>query len=441
MSGSSKRFVAIAIFTAVLIVLVNLAWWLSYQRTERLLEDQLDRRLHALATTAAASLDSETLSGLLFGDPEAYLETIDLLESVRRADSLAEAFIIDDNYRYLATTALEPDSVYFLSALNAPYIDSILFGQAAGAVATATYQTGSVRLKSVFAPLYDADRVVLGVLGLEASVDYFDALTELRTNLYYSSALSLLGGVVLGLLFLGLQRRINQAERKLFLAETETYLGRMVSVVAHELKNPMMIIRGSAERLARKTEAEESKYIVEEIDRLNQIVSGYLEFAGTKGSIVASEAPVSIDTAELVGSLRKHLSEKYAETSIEWLGEIPEPSPAFTGYARSLRQVLLNLLINGVEACQSAGKPVAVGIEVRERGGRIELTVVDRGPGMTTAMRKKSFDPFYTTKQTGSGLGLYVSRRIVDDMGGSLEITSSEGSGSRMIVRLPKQPT
>lgn len=439
MSGGSKRFVAIAAFTALLIVLVNLAWWFTYQRTETLLENQLSRKLHALAETAAAAIDPALIDGLLLDDARSYIDIVTVLEAVRQSDTLAEAFIVDNSYRYLASTTLEADSVYFLSALNGPYIDSVLFGTSGQAVVSETYQTGSVYLKSAFAPLYDSDHLPVGVLGLEASVDYFDSLGELRRNLYYSTGLSLVGGILLGLIFLDFQRRINRAERQLFLSETETYLGRMVSVVAHELKNPMMIIRGSAERLARRQQSDESRYIVEEVDRLNQIVSGYLEFASTSKSIVASESPEPFDAVELARSLKTHLAQRYGEAPFEWIGRTTAESIEVVGYRRSLRQVLLNLLINGIEACHEAGLAVAVGVDVETDEKHIVFAVTDRGPGIDPGEVKRLFDPFYTTKQTGSGLGLYISRRIVADMGGQLDIKSTKGSGTRVTVRLPKR--
>lgn len=440
MSGASKRFVAIAAFTALLIVLVNLAWWFSYGRTAGLLEDQLARRLRALAITAASAIDPPLIDSLLFDDPSAYLNALRVLEAVKQADSLSEAFIITDNYHYLATTVLESDSTYFLAALNGPYIDSILFSNSPPLV-TATYNTGGIFLKTAFAPLYDSKGVLSAVLGLEANVDYFDSLGELRQNLYYSTGLSLAGSLLFGLLFLALQRRINLAERQLFLSQTESYLGRMVSVVSHELKNPLMIIRGSAERLKRKTELEEARYIVEEVDRLNQIVSGYLDFARSGGSLLAGESAERFDLVELAHTLKSHLTRTFADQPIEWLEESLPGTLSITGYPRSLRQVILNLLLNGVEACRQAGKPVRVGLALDETSGLVSVSVVDHGPGLSSREIARISDPFYTTKQSGSGLGLYVSRKLIADMGGSLEILSTEGSGSRFVIKLPQAPT
>jgi signal transduction histidine kinase len=440
MSGASKRFVAIAAFTALLIVLVNLAWWFYYERTAGLLEDQLTRRLRALAITAASAIDPPLIDGLLLDDPLAYLSALRTLEAVKRADSLSEVFIITDNYHYLATTLLESDSTYFLAALNGIYIDSILFSEAQPLV-TATYHTGGIFLKSAFAPMYDSEGVLSAVLGLEANVDYFDALGELRRNLYYSTGLSLTGSFLFGLLFLALQRRINSAERRLFLTQTESYLGRMVSVVSHELKNPLMIIRGSAERVKRKTDMEEAGYIIEEIDRLNQIVSGYLDFARSGGTMLAGETAETFDLVEMAQTLKSHLTRSFADQPITWQETTFPDSLQFTGYRRSLRQVLLNLLLNGVEACRAADKPARIGLDLRCLDNHVLITVVDHGPGLERKEIARITDPFYTTKQTGSGLGLYVSRKIIADMGGSLEILSTEGSGSRFVIKLPQAPT
>lgn len=438
-SGQGK-FVLIVLFTALLITLVNLVWWFNFQKTEQLLGEQLGRRLAAVASTAAVSLDGDQIDSLRYGNLETYLEAISILEQVRQSDSLSELFILDENYFYLATTELDPDSIYFLAGINGPQIDSALFGLVDGSCQTPTYQSGSLYLKSAFAPLAGSDGTVRAVLGVEANIDYFDSLTELKQNLYYASGLSLLGGLLLGAFFLWGQRRINDSEQRMFLTETHAHLGRMVAVVAHELRNPLMIIRGSAERLVKKTDLTEAKYVIEEVDRLNEIVSGYLDFAGAGGSLLAADTPVELDLNNLVAATSKHLIEKYPNTQITWLNETPTATVSIVGYERSLRQVLLNLLFNSVEACVDSGRPVEVGVKVQDDGSTVQLTVIDHGPGLTKAEQKKIFTPFYTTRKAGSGLGLYLCRTIIDQMGGSLVLESEPEVGTEIIIRLPKEP-
>ncbi|MFQ6007320.1 MAG: PAS domain-containing sensor histidine kinase [Candidatus Zixiibacteriota bacterium] len=440
MYGVSRKLFIAALFAAILIIVVNVVWWLFYSRTVALLDQQLSRRLAAIAKTSAISLSADLIDNIRLGDLETYAQVVEILESVRLSDSLAEVFILDENYNYLATTSIETDSTYFLAELNGKYIDSLIFRLSEQAIATPSYKTGDIHLKSAFAPLPDTFGYVRAVLGVEANVDYFDVLVTLKNNLYYSSGLSVLGGVVFGMLFLYFQRRVSIAEQQLFLNQTHAYLGRMVAVVSHEIKNPLMIIRASAERLLKKNKSAEGTFIVEEADRLNDIVTGYLDFAKAGGSILAGDRLEPINLSELVSDIRRHLEQKYADTQVHWIdGEVPT-NLVFSAYRRSLRQVLLNLLINGAESCLSASKQIKVGITVSDKSGMVTISVLDYGPGFSKKDLKRVFTPFYTTKQSGSGLGLYLSKRIVSEMGGDVRIESSLGSKTEVIITLPKTP-
>ncbi|MCP4685173.1 MAG: HAMP domain-containing histidine kinase [bacterium] len=430
----------IALFTALLIVLVNLAGWFYYQKTEELLDHQLGRRLTAIAQAATVALNPGRTELLAAGGIESYLEAAADLEILRLSDSLSEVFIINENYRYLATTALESDSMYFAAGLHAALIDSLFYSGDHRVLLSPIYRSGSLYLRSAFAPLPGPEGFVLAVLGVEANVDYSDALAELRRNLYYSTGMSLAGGLILGLLFLLLQRRINRAEQQLFLGATHAHLGRMVAVVAHEMRNPLMIIRGSAERIGRKTGMPEAESVVEEIDRLNGIVTGYLDFARSGGSLLSGDEPGDISLEELISEVRRHLFEKFGKDEIFWLEEPSQSSLTFRSHPGSLRQVLLNLLLNGVESCRAAGRKAEVGIYPRVEDSWLTLVVVDHGPGLTRKELRKIFMPFYTTRQSGSGLGLYLSRKIVIEMGGTMEVRSEPDVSTEIVIRLPLEP-
>lgn len=435
----SKRFLTIALFTALLIVLVNVAWWFYYRRTADLLEQQLSRRLISLTQSTASAIPSELIEGLMLGDLDSYSRVISRLETIRIADSLAELFILDENYNYLATTAQDADPTYFLARLNGPYIDSLLFGLTYQVVATETYQTGDLYLKSAFAPLLGTSGQVIAILGVEASVDYFEDLTEVKRNMALTALIAVAGGLFLGGLFLLLQQNLIRAEQQLFVSQTHSYLGRMVAVVSHEIKNPLMIIRASAERLARRNNADEARFIVEETDRLNGIVTGYLDFARPDRQVLANEAAEEFDLCEVILTVKKHLEDRYSDQPVIWLDMETVSSLPMLGYRRSLRQVILNLLMNSAEACLSQSRPITVGIGIKPDGSRVKITVADQGLGMSKRDLKKLFTPFFTTKQTGSGLGLYVSRRLVSEMGGTLTLDSQFGEGTQVVIDLPKE--
>lgn len=437
MFAGSKRLVLVVLFTVLLIAMVNFAWWLFYDRTERQLDHQLSRRLSAVASTGAVSIEPDKL--LTLDDFDTRLEIEDLLDEIRAADSLSEVFIIDEDYRYLATTLLDGDTTYFLAGLNGVYIDSLFYGHDAASIASASYRTGDLYLKSAFVPLYDSDGLVTAVLGVEASVDYFDALGDLRRNLYLSAAMSIIGGLLLGLLFVLLQRRLNAAQRVAFLSETHAHLGRMVAVVSHEIKNPLMIMRASAERLAKKSDAPEAGFLTEEIDRLDRIVTGYLDFARGPGESfhLAGYAPEKIDMAEFVANLKKHFRDNYRDHQVVWIEQSEQPELVLHGYRQPLRQLLLNLLINGAESCRAVSKPIELGLSVAGESGRVIIGVVDHGAGLKKKEIARLFEPFQTTKPSGSGLGLYLSKKIVEEMGGRIHIESIKGQRTEVIINLP----
>lgn len=426
-------------FTILLIIAVNLAWWLFYDRTEQLLDQQLSRRLQAVAGTAAAQLSPEQIGTLIDDDFTAYTRTLDLLESARQADSLSELFVLDPGYRVLVSTAFDADSVYFLAPLNGPYIDSVFFADHPRALTTPSYRTGKLYLKTAFAPLFDPDGTVAAVLGVEANVDYFDALSDLRRNLWYSTIISVVAGLLFGLLFILTQKRLNSMQQRLVMNETHAYLGRMVAVVAHEIRNPLMIIRASAERLRKKTDSEEAGFVVEEVDRLNGLVNGYLDFARGDDRDFLDGSPEPMDLIPFIANVKKHLEDKFGPGTIEWIEPSTEKSISFQGHPGALRQVLLNLLINGAEACLEAGKPIRLGLTGATDGDRIKLEISDRGPGLSKKDLKLIGDPFYTTKQHGSGLGLFLSRKIVEQMGGSIDIDSQPDHGTTVTLNLPKR--
>jgi signal transduction histidine kinase len=438
MISRAKRTIAIIAFTIIIIFLVNLAWWFYYAQTEESLEYQLTHRLAAIARLGGSSLSPEMVGSLAEGYLSTYDSTLEILDRIKMADSLSEVFIIDQNYKYLATTQMDADSVYYLSALNDMYIDSIFVCDWSDKpdpifqpVVTESYRVGEVILKSAFVPLFDTAGTVAAVLGVEADVDYTEVLLDLKNNLYFSTIISVCGGLIFGFFFFLIQRRINAAESSLFMSQSQANLGRMVAVVSHEVKNPLMIIRASAERL-QKSGAKEADFIVEETDRLNGIVSGYLDFATGRKKLQIR----SLDLHEFLTKIVDQFVSQLARDNVSLSFKPGQSLLSVNADPVALRQIIINLILNGAEAVnEKGGGEVVVGCETRERHAII--TVVDDGPGMNRKQQKTIFEPFYSTKTTGSGLGLYYSRRLIGDMEGEIKSESKPGGPTVFKIILP----
>lgn len=210
-------------------------------------------------------------------------------------------------------------------------------------------------------------------------------------------------------------------------------LGKMAAGIAHEIRNPLGTLRGFAQFFGtRATDPEEKEYsdlMVSEVDRLNQTVSGLLQFARPREPQLAIFA--LDDLIRKVATLMKADIEARGldfscrqESGIEIVAD-----------QDLLLQVLMNLIKNSTSASDKGGSIVLV---TAQDTHSVRITVKDDGRGMDEREREKMFDPFFTTTKTGTGLGLAVSHQIVEQHGGTFEVTTSPGEGTSITVVLPK---
>jgi signal transduction histidine kinase len=223
-------------------------------------------------------------------------------------------------------------------------------------------------------------------------------------------------------------------------------LGRLATVIAHEVRNPLMIIRTSLRSLRRDAVTpgelrEAVADIDEETSRLNRIVTDVLDFA----------RPLRFDYAEArINALCAACAQaaEAAEPGPPITLDLDPADPRIVTDAERLRTALVNLLTNARHAVQGAPRApeagaVAVATEplirlrTRAAGGRVTITVSDRGSGIAPDDMAHIFDPFFTTRRTGTGLGLPIARNIVDGLGGTLTVSSQAGLGTEMRLDLP----
>jgi signal transduction histidine kinase len=226
---------------------------------------------------------------------------------------------------------------------------------------------------------------------------------------------------------LRLKERLSQAERL-------SALGEMTAGISHEIRNPLGIIRSSAELLKKKiTPFDPSNtmpdIIIEEASRLNNIITDFINFAKPR---TPSLSPCRIEEVleKNIAFLAPRIKERGYTVKKNYRNSLP-PIPAD---AAMLYQSFLNILINAMQAMPDGG---TIEIEVLATRKILTVNFDDSGPGIPEEILQKIWDPFFTTKETGSGLGLGIVKNIIESHGGNIRIENRKQGGSRVTVELP----
>ena len=261
---------------------------------------------------------------------------------------------------------------------------------------------------------------------------------------------ALLGGALLAWL-IGKSRRL---ERRTAEAERLAELGLLTGGLAHELKNPLSTVQLNLQLLREDLEAraadEESKNgeplpyhrmvrrlhgLNNETNRLRGILDDFLRYAG-RLEVEAKPTDLKRLVEELLDFLapQAHLARVRLESSCREAQVVAEVDPGL------IKQALLNLVLNAIQHSPGGGTvTVALSSARGGRGGRqeVQLEVIDKGAGIAPEEQARVFEPYFTRRKGGTGLGLATTRRIVQAHGGAISVESTPGEGSRFIVRLP----
>jgi PAS domain S-box-containing protein len=241
-------------------------------------------------------------------------------------------------------------------------------------------------------------------------------------------------------LFSDLSRR-REVEAELRTSDRLAALGRLSAGVAHEIRNPLAGIRTAAEILRRRVEPDAdllrfTDVILEETARLDRIVESLLQFAKPPEP---RRAPVRVRA--LLERARELAIGRAAERGVTIRVSAPATLPEPLADRDQILQVLLNLLLNAIEASSDGGEIRVTATAAPAGEPALRIVVRDGGPGVPSSIRERIFDPFFTTKSGGTGLGLSVSRNILNRHGGSLRVESEPGQGARAIITLPLLPS
>jgi two-component system sensor histidine kinase HydH len=239
---------------------------------------------------------------------------------------------------------------------------------------------------------------------------------------------------VLATTFNSMTDSIEKFQREAAQRERLSSLGRLSTVVAHEIRNPLMIIKTSLRTLRRdEAPAEQTKAAVKDIDeeitRLNRIVSEVLDYARP---IKFDLAPADIN-ALAADAVRAAAA---AQGGVQIRLDLDRTVPAVTTDAERLRQALVNILDNAIQAVTGRAADIRLRT-MRIDGRRMAVVVSDNGGGIAPEDMPRLFDPYFTTRRTGTGIGLAISRNIIEGLGGRITVSSARERGTEVRIELP----
>jgi|GEM_PF-842628 len=244
-------------------------------------------------------------------------------------------------------------------------------------------------------------------------------------------------GIMLGFAFFFRDiTQIIQLEDQVKRADRLSALGVLAAGIAHEIRNPLTGMKMIVQLLAADVPPDDSKkeplgIIQNEIDRLEKIISSLLDFARpTKPQAV----PISLP--EILNACLFLIQNQINKSGARVEKDIPSDLPQMVGDASQLKQVFLNIITNAVQSLKTGG---TIKLKVEVIPGWVVVAIADTGIGISRERLKAIFDPFMTTKEDGTGLGLSVALRIVEEHGGRINVDSIENQGSTFSVMLPSE--
>jgi signal transduction histidine kinase len=229
-------------------------------------------------------------------------------------------------------------------------------------------------------------------------------------------------------------------ERRSIEEKNARQIEQLSASIAHEIRNPITAAKSLVQQMGEDPSSEDSvayaNVALEELDRVERSISHLLRFAREE-EIRMGE----IRLRDVVASATETFRDRVERTGIR-IGQEIDSEGVMRGDPEKLRRVIINLIGNAIDALEAAETPdSSIQISAGENlaGTEVWLRVQDNGPGMDTATLERIFNPFFTSKSSGTGLGLALSKKVVDAHGGSIEATSTMGEGTEFLLTFPKQ--
>jgi signal transduction histidine kinase len=228
---------------------------------------------------------------------------------------------------------------------------------------------------------------------------------------------------------------LRKTEAQLIRSDKLAALGQLAAGIAHEIRNPLtsinILIHSLTENFpSGNSSREDLKVIEEEINRINEIVDQFLRFAKPAPPLLEKAEVLSI-VEETLQLLRPQIEKQRILVQKEF-----QPLPLILMDRKQMKQAILNLLLNAVQAMPKGGH-LALRGHMPDENRWVQLSIQDSGVGIPGEDIDKLFDPFFSTKEGGMGLGLSIAHRIIDQLDGKIEVESAPGKGTLFTVWLP----
>jgi two-component system, NtrC family, sensor histidine kinase HydH len=230
-------------------------------------------------------------------------------------------------------------------------------------------------------------------------------------------------------------KHLQEAEAAVRRSERLAALGQLSAGLAHELRNPLGTMKTSAEMLMKNVPAdnavarEMAGFISSEVDRTNSLVTRFLDFARP-----LAIRPEKTDLAQVIDQAVSDIEKHSPPLDVAIYKNYSPEIPPFMLDGQLMERVVYNLLLNAAQVSPPKG---SVTVKTRQVGDMVEVAVIDRGSGIDPKHMESIFNPFFTTKSSGVGLGLAIVSKIVDEHGGSISVKSEPGEGSIFRVYVP----
>jgi signal transduction histidine kinase len=463
---------------AFLLLAFNGGSWLALRYLRQLRESELETRLIAVGQTVAATLTPDNYLVLSFRTSDGALD-VDLLRAYRDAPSyqdlltqlrrageasgLTTITLVTADGRVVADPD-EPERIgesWGLLPLDAREIQEAMQGRPA---TTPLYRIGEDLHKRAYIPVRDEKGSIIALLRLGASRDYLTALVRLQKTLTVMLLFSTTVVLLVAWVMYRLIGRVLAAERAMSQDDRLRSLGTLAAGLAHEIRNPLAIIRLTCEELralgaSETTSPDESSAardvvgasascsdppsiplindIQDEVRRLETLVEQFLSFARLEDLRSTRAAGPPADALETTRRVLRLFEKSLSSDRVQITSDLPPYSPPRVVLDdKALEQTLLNVLRNAAEAVSDAPGTIYVSLADRQSRG-VMVIVRDTGRGMTETVCRQAFDPFFSTKAGGTGLGLSLASQLLAAVGGHIEMDSAPGKGTEVRIYIP----